>query len=49
MGLNTPAMEDNIVINTILESATSYLSGEKDIDVTVNEITQSLELYLLER
>ncbi len=49
VGLNTPAMEDNIVINTILESATSYLSGEKDIDVTVNEITQSLELYLLER
>ena len=48
-GLNTPAMEDNIVINTILENGIPYLSGEKEIDITVNEIVQSLELYLLER
>lgn len=49
VGLNTPAMEDNIVINTILENGIPYLSGEKEIDITVNEIVQSLELYLLER
>lgn len=48
-GLHTPAMEDNIIINTILENAAPYLSGEKEVDVTVNEIAQSLELYLLER
>lgn len=49
VSLDTPAMEDNIVINTILENAAPYLSGEKEVDVTVNEIAQSLELYLLER
>ena len=49
LSLDTPAMEDNIVIGTILENATPYLSGEKEIDATVNEIAQSLELYLLER
>ncbi len=47
--LDTPAMEDNIIISTILENAAPYLSGEKEVDVTVNEIAQSLELYLLER
>ncbi len=49
VSLDTPAMEDNIVIGTILENVTPYLSGEKEIDATVNEIAQSLELYLLER
>ena len=49
VNLDTPAMEDTIIINTIWEKAAPYLSGEKDIDVTVNEIVQSLELYLLER
>ena len=49
VNLDTPAMEDNTIISTILENAAPYLSGEKEIDVTVNEIAQSLELYLLER
>ncbi|MCI9083511.1 MAG: carbohydrate ABC transporter substrate-binding protein [Lachnospiraceae bacterium] len=49
VSLDTPAMEDNIIMNTILENAVPYLSGEKEIDVTVNEIIQSIELYLLER
>ncbi len=48
MSLDTPAMEDNIIIHTILEHAAPYLSGEKEIDIAVNEIAQSLELYLLE-
>lgn len=49
VNLDMPAMEDNIIINTIWEKAVPYLSGEKEIDVTVNEIAQSLDLYLLER
>ena len=46
--LSTPAMEDSIVMHTILESAKPYLSGEKTVDTVVNEITQALELYFTE-
>lgn len=49
LNLDTPAMEDTIIIHTIWDDAAPYLAGEKEIDVTVNEIAQSLELYLLER
>lgn len=46
--LNTPAMEDTIILSTILESGASYLSGGTSLDGAVNEIMQTLELYLAE-
>ena len=46
--LKTPAMEDNIVMNTIEDSAKPYLAGEKSLDTAVNEIMQTLELYFAE-
>lgn len=46
--LSVPAMEDTVVIDTVLESAWPYMNGEKDIETTVNEITQKLELYFAE-
>lgn len=49
VNLDMPAMEDTIIIHTIWDDAAPYLAGEKEIDATVNEIAQSLELYLLER
>lgn len=46
--LSIPAMEDYIVIETVLKSGKAYLSGEKEIDDTVNEIIQKLQLYQME-
>lgn len=46
--LSIPAMEDTVVMDTVIESAWPYLNGEKDIDTTVNEISQKLELYFAE-
>ena len=46
--LKTPAMEDNIVMNTIEDSAKPYLAGEKSLDTAVNEIMQTLEIYFAE-
>ena len=41
-------MEDPIVIETMLESGEPYLSGEKEIDDTVAEMIQKLQLYQME-
>ena len=46
--LSVPAMEDPIVIQTILESGMPYLSEKKKLDDTVNEIVQKLRLYFAE-
>ena len=43
--LKTPAMEDSVVIDTVLDSAVPYLAGEKNLDTAVNEIMEKLELY----
>ncbi|MED9903632.1 MAG: ABC transporter substrate-binding protein [Lachnospiraceae bacterium] len=48
MELSVPAMEDTVVIDTVLESVMPCLRGEKDIETAVNEITQKLELYFAE-
>lgn len=48
INLKIPAMENSMILNIILESAAPYLAGEKTIDAAVNEIFQSLELYILE-
>lgn len=46
--LSIPAMEEHIVIEIVLASGMPYLSGEKNIDDTVNEIVQKLQLYQME-
>lgn len=46
--LSIPAMEDPIVIETMLESGEPYLSGEKEIDDTVAEMIKKLQLYQME-
>ena len=46
--LSVPAMEDPIVIQTILESGMPYLSEKKKLDDTVDEIVQKLRLYFAE-
>ncbi len=46
--LKTPAMEDSIVIDTILDSTNPYLAGEKNLDTAADEIIQKLELYYAE-
>ena len=48
VNLETPAMENSIVIDTILESANAYLADEKTVDAAVDEISRTLELYFLE-
>lgn len=47
-GLDTPAMEDSLVLAAIAEKGRAYLSGGKSLEETVNEIIQTLELYLAE-
>lgn len=47
--LKTPAMENNLVMDMILEHANAYLSEEETIETAVNEISQKLDLYFLER
>ncbi len=46
--LDTPAMEDTLILSTILDSGGAYLSGNKPLDGAVTEISQMLELYLAE-
>ena len=46
--LKTPAMEDSVVIDTILDSVVPYMSGKKNLDTAVDEIMQTLELYFAE-
>lgn len=46
--LDTPAMEDTVVLDAISASGSAYLSGGKSLDTAVNEIMQTLELYLAE-
>lgn len=46
--LESPAMEDSVVIRGVLESSDAYLAGEKTIEDAVNEICQRLELYFAE-
>lgn len=46
--LSTTTMEDQIVIDTIMESGWPYLNDEKSLDTAVNEITQTLDLYFAE-
>lgn len=47
-GLTTPAMEDPVVIRAVLDGGSGYLSGGKSLDGAVNEVVQTLELYLAE-
>lgn len=46
--LETPAMEDSVVIDTILDSVMPYMSGKKNLDTAADEIMQTLELYYAE-
>ena len=46
--LDTPAMEDTLILSAILDSGGAYLSGNKPLDGAVTEISQMLELYLAE-
>ena len=46
--LDTPAMENTVVLDAISGSGSAYLSGGKSLDMAVNEIMQTLELYLAE-
>lgn len=46
--LSIPAMEDNLVIQTVLDSGMPYLKGEKDLDTAASEISQKLELNFAE-
>ena len=46
--LDTPAMEDALVLAAITEKGRMYLSGGRSLEETVNEIIQTLELYLAE-
>ncbi len=47
-GLTTPAMDDLVIIRTVLDGGASYLSGGKSLDGAVDEVVQKLELYLKE-
>ena len=46
--LTTPSTMNQLLQETILEQGYSYLSGEQDLDTTVGNITQKMNLYLAE-
>lgn len=46
--LDTPSTMNQVLQETILEQGYSYLSGEQDLDTTVGNITQKMNLYLAE-
>lgn len=46
--LTIPAPTDQIVKETVIEQGSRYLSGEQDLDITVDTITQRINLYLAE-
>lgn len=46
--LTIPAPTDQIVKETVIEQGSRYLSGEQDLDTTVDTITQRINLYLAE-
>ncbi|HIU74989.1 MAG TPA: carbohydrate ABC transporter substrate-binding protein [Candidatus Pelethocola excrementipullorum] len=46
--LKTPAMEDGIVIDAVIEYGLPYVRGEKELDEAVHDIMQKLELYYAE-
>lgn len=46
--LTAPAPTDRIVKETVIEQGSRYLSGEQDLDTTVDTITQRINLYLAE-
>lgn len=47
--LETPAMEDSVVIDAILDVFVPCLNGEKNLDTAADEIMEKLELYRAER
>lgn len=47
--LKTPAMEDSVVIDAILDVFVPCLKGEKNLDTAADEIMEKLELYRAER
>lgn len=47
-GAVSPAMEDRVMSQMVLEGAKGYFDGEKGVDAAVNEIVQKVEVYLAE-
>ncbi len=46
--LDTPAMEEGVVIDIIMNHGWAYMNGETDVDTAVADITRTLELYYAE-
>lgn len=46
--LTTPCLNNRVISNLILEQAEKYVTGEQELDATVNTILQKVNLYLSE-
>lgn len=47
-GLDTPYLGDTVLENAVYAEGIAYIEGRKELDKTVEAITDSVEIYLYE-